>query len=213
MIFSGRPHTLAPLTTDHDWLQSTPSSARSTSDHNIAQATAIGSRPSLPSAKRLSDREAKSKVVVLVTDGDQTVPGPQPRGRRPPRGHPRHQSLSDRHRNPGQALRSAHQRRYLEQSFNLPTLEKVAEIDWRANPTSGQGHPHRSSAFSQKSTRLEKSEVERRTFNEIGRVLPVARRRPPHCWRCLGLAWETRPRPRRTGLTTSETSMDPDDIS
>ncbi len=46
-------------------------------DNIIEGGTAIGTAIAA-SAKRLSEREAKSKVVVLLTDGVQSVPGLTP---------------------------------------------------------------------------------------------------------------------------------------
>ncbi len=66
VAFSGRPYSLSPITLDHSWL------------HNRLQAvqlgdikeqgTAIGSAIAA-SATRLTDQEAKSKVIILITDG------------------------------------------------------------------------------------------------------------------------------------------------
>ncbi|MBK1829286.1 VWA domain-containing protein [Verrucomicrobiaceae bacterium R5-34] len=66
VAFSGRPYVTSPITLEHDWLieqlrQLQPGLVRE-------QGTAIGSAIAA-SATRLHDREAKSKVVVLVTDG------------------------------------------------------------------------------------------------------------------------------------------------
>jgi Ca-activated chloride channel family protein len=76
VIFSGRPHSISPLTMDHDWLlQSIEKKIHF--DHNIEQGTAIGTAVAA-SAKRMMDREAKSKIIVLLTDGQQTTPGLSP---------------------------------------------------------------------------------------------------------------------------------------
>ena len=66
IAFSGRPYVTSPITLEHDWLidklnDLTPGMVEE-------QGTAIGSAIAA-SATRLNDREAKSKVVILVTDG------------------------------------------------------------------------------------------------------------------------------------------------
>ncbi len=66
VIYSGRPYSVSPITLDHEWLQS---SFRQV-DLNILkeQGTAIGSAIAAASS-RLDSREAKSKIIVLITDG------------------------------------------------------------------------------------------------------------------------------------------------
>jgi len=76
VIFSGRPHSIAPLTMDHDWLLDTIDK-KIHFDHKIEPATAIGTAIAA-SAKRLMERKAKSKIIVLLTDGQQTMPGLSP---------------------------------------------------------------------------------------------------------------------------------------
>ena len=80
VIFSGQPFALGPLTLDHDWLLSTISDEIHF-DHPITSGTAIGTAISACSS-RLANRDtpikAKSQVVVLLTDGDQNVPGLTP---------------------------------------------------------------------------------------------------------------------------------------
>ena len=67
VAFSGRPYFTSPVTLEHDWLiveklrELQPGMIRE-------QGTAIGSAIAA-SATRLHKREAKSKVVILVTDG------------------------------------------------------------------------------------------------------------------------------------------------
>jgi len=66
VAFSGRPYVTSPITLEHDWLidqlrELQPGLVRE-------QGTAIGSAIAA-SATRLHDREAISKVVILVTDG------------------------------------------------------------------------------------------------------------------------------------------------
>lgn len=66
IAFSGRPYVTSPITLEHEWLieklhELTPGMVEE-------QGTAIGSAIAA-SATRLNDREAKSKVIILVTDG------------------------------------------------------------------------------------------------------------------------------------------------
>ena len=66
VAFAGRPYVTSPITLEHDWLieklrELRPGLVRE-------QGTAIGSAIAA-SASRLHERESKSKVVVLVTDG------------------------------------------------------------------------------------------------------------------------------------------------
>ena len=66
IAFAGRPYLVSPLTLDHDWLLQNLQRIRI---GLVEDGTAIGS--ALASASnRLKDREAKSKIVVLLTDGD-----------------------------------------------------------------------------------------------------------------------------------------------
>jgi Ca-activated chloride channel family protein len=66
VAFAGRPYLVSPLTLDHDWLIQ---NLDRTSIGLVEDGTAIGS--ALASASnRLKDKEAKSKLVVLLTDGD-----------------------------------------------------------------------------------------------------------------------------------------------
>jgi Ca-activated chloride channel homolog len=66
VAFAGRPYLVSPLTLDHDWLISNLDRTRI---GLVEDGTAIGS--ALASASnRLKDKEAKSKLVVLLTDGD-----------------------------------------------------------------------------------------------------------------------------------------------
>lgn len=65
VAFAGRPYLVSPITLDHEWLQD--SLSRITIGL-VEDGTAIGSAIAA-SAKRLDKREAKSKVIVLLTDG------------------------------------------------------------------------------------------------------------------------------------------------
>ncbi len=65
VAFAGRPYLVSPITLDHDWVQD--SLSRITIGL-VEDGTAIGSAIAA-SAKRLDQREAKSKVILLLTDG------------------------------------------------------------------------------------------------------------------------------------------------
>ena len=66
VAFSGRPYTPSPLTMDQDWLQD--SIERIELGIIKDSGTAIGSAIAAAS-NRLDQRESKSKIVVLITDG------------------------------------------------------------------------------------------------------------------------------------------------
>lgn len=66
LCFAGRPYLVSPLTLDHDWLLQNLDRVRI---GLVEDGTAIGSAIA-SAANRLKDKEAKSKIVVLLTDGD-----------------------------------------------------------------------------------------------------------------------------------------------
>jgi Ca-activated chloride channel family protein len=65
VVFAGRPYTVCPLTLDHDWMIGSLDRVRV---GLIEDGTAIGSGLGA-SVNRLRDIKAKSRVVVLLTDG------------------------------------------------------------------------------------------------------------------------------------------------
>ena len=66
LCFAGRPYLVSPLTLDHDWLlQNLERVKIGLVEDGTAIGSAIGS-----AANRLKDKEAKSRIVVLLTDGD-----------------------------------------------------------------------------------------------------------------------------------------------
>jgi len=66
VAFAGKPYLVSPLTLDHDWLLENLERIRiGLVEDGTAIGSAIGS-----ASNRLKEREAKSKIVVLLTDGD-----------------------------------------------------------------------------------------------------------------------------------------------
>jgi len=63
--FAGAPYLVSPLTLDHDWLQQNLERVKIGS---VEDGTAIGSALAT-SVNRLRDQPAKSKILVLLTDG------------------------------------------------------------------------------------------------------------------------------------------------
>jgi len=75
VIFGDAPFTLVPLTLDYDSIKSFVS--RLTLERLGEQNTALG-KGLATAVKRLEDSEAKSRVVVLLTDGVDTIGGIAP---------------------------------------------------------------------------------------------------------------------------------------
>lgn len=74
VAFAGRPYLVSPLTLDHDWLIRNLDRVQI---GMVEDGTAIGS--ALASAEsRLKDKEAKTKLIVLLTDGDNNAGKVQP---------------------------------------------------------------------------------------------------------------------------------------
>lgn len=65
VVFAGVPYTLSPLTWDHDWLIRQLDNVKT---GMVEDGTAIGSAL-VTSLNRLKESDAKSKIVVLLTDG------------------------------------------------------------------------------------------------------------------------------------------------
>ena len=72
VAFAGRPRDASPITLDHQWLRNSLNQLRLNDRNEMGtikeQGTAIGSALSAASV-RLEARDAKSKIVVLITDG------------------------------------------------------------------------------------------------------------------------------------------------
>jgi len=65
VAFAGRPYLVCPLTLDHDWLQKR---LESLTTNMIEDGTAIGSAIA-SGVNRLRGRKAKSRLLILLTDG------------------------------------------------------------------------------------------------------------------------------------------------
>lgn len=65
VAFAGRPYMVSPLTLDHNWLQERLESVQT---GMVEDGTAIGSAIA-SSVNRLRDQKAKSRIVILLTDG------------------------------------------------------------------------------------------------------------------------------------------------
>jgi Ca-activated chloride channel family protein len=72
VAFAGRPRDASPITLDHQWLRKSLSELRLNDRNDMGtikeQGTAIGSALAA-AAVRLEARDAKSKIIVLITDG------------------------------------------------------------------------------------------------------------------------------------------------
>ena len=72
VAFAGRPRDASPITLDHRWLRNSLADLRLNDQRDLGtikeQGTAIGSALAAASV-RLESRDAKSKVIVLITDG------------------------------------------------------------------------------------------------------------------------------------------------
>ncbi len=69
VAFAGRPYLVSPLTLDHSWLERNLERLRI---GLVEDGTAVGAALS-SAANRLKDKPSKSKILVLLTDGDETV--------------------------------------------------------------------------------------------------------------------------------------------
>jgi Ca-activated chloride channel family protein len=66
IAFAGRPYVVSPMTLDHDWLLQNLEKLRI---GLVEDGTAIGSGMAA-AASRLTDKESKSRVLILLTDGE-----------------------------------------------------------------------------------------------------------------------------------------------
>ena len=74
LAFAGKPYLVSPLTLDHNWLQKR---LESLSIGMIEDGTAMGSAIG-SSVNRLRDQKAKSRIIILLTDGVNNVPTLEP---------------------------------------------------------------------------------------------------------------------------------------
>ena len=66
IAFAGHPYVVSPMTLDHDWLLQNLERVRT---GMVEDGTAIGSAMA-SAANRLNDKHSKSRVIVLLTDGE-----------------------------------------------------------------------------------------------------------------------------------------------
>jgi Ca-activated chloride channel homolog len=66
IAFAGRPYVVSPMTLDHDWLLQNLDKLRI---GLVEDGTAIGSGMAA-AASRLNDKQSKSRVLILLTDGE-----------------------------------------------------------------------------------------------------------------------------------------------
>lgn len=66
IAFAGRPYVVSPMTLDHDWLLQNLDRLRT---GMVEDGTAIGSGTAA-GANRLNDKRSKSRVLILLTDGE-----------------------------------------------------------------------------------------------------------------------------------------------
>jgi len=74
IAFAGRPYLVSPLTLDHDWLITNLDRIQL---GLVEDGTAIGSALA-SAANRLKDRDAKTRIIVLLTDGANNAGKVQP---------------------------------------------------------------------------------------------------------------------------------------
>ena len=67
IAFAGRPYLVSPLTLDHDWLQKNMERVQI---GLVEDGTAIGSALASAANRLRGDKTAKSRVIILLTDGD-----------------------------------------------------------------------------------------------------------------------------------------------
>lgn len=166
VIYSGRPYSVSPITLDHDWLLHSFKQV----DLNILKemGTAIGSAIAA-SSTRLESRDAKSKIIVLITDGASNSGKISPI------------EAAENAAKLGIKIYTVaigteegrverHIQRFARQEFDLPTLRKIADI-------TGGEHYWAQNVASLEDTfntinDLEKSETISRTVIEDNELFP-----------------------------------------
>ncbi len=166
VAFAGRPRDASPITLDHKWLRGALSELRLNDQYDRGtvkeQGTAIGSAIAAASS-RLDSREAKSKIILLITDGASNS------GKIAPVEAAEHaKTLGIKiytiaiGTKEGRVDRSI--MRFPYQEFDIPTLKKIAEL-------TGAEHYWAQNLASLRETfstidQLEKSEIESHGFIE-----------------------------------------------
>jgi Ca-activated chloride channel homolog len=69
VVFAGVPYLPCPLTLDHDWLRSIVDRIQADEGSGSHGGTAIGSGIAAAALRLSKEKEVKSKIIVLVTDG------------------------------------------------------------------------------------------------------------------------------------------------
>lgn len=124
VIYSGQPYISGPITLDHNWLLKRLKEVRL--EILDEQGTAIGSAIAA-SAKKLDARDAKSQIIVLITDGASNS------GKLSPIDAAKHaQTLGIKVYTVAIGTKdgrvSGNIQRFPRQEFDLPTLRKIAEL-------------------------------------------------------------------------------------
>jgi Ca-activated chloride channel family protein len=68
VAFAGEPFLASPLTLDHDWIEKSVASLDASAESGLRDGTAIGSAIAT-GVRRLDAQDAKSKLMILLTDG------------------------------------------------------------------------------------------------------------------------------------------------
>lgn len=125
VVFAGQPYKVSPITLDHQWLLKGLEEVE-LGETVKEQGTAIGSALAA-SALRLDSREAKSKIIVLITDGASNSGKISP------------VEAAENAKELGikiytvaigttEGRVSGNIQRFPRQEFDLPTLKKIAEL-------------------------------------------------------------------------------------
>ena len=166
VIFAGQPVALGPLTLDHDWLLETID-REIHFKQPITSGTAIG-RAISACSDRLANREsatkAKSQVVVLLTDGDQNVPGLTPQAAADFAATMGIKVYPIAIGTPGVHKVPLANNQRMEQSFDIETLRDIARITGGTAYLANDTETLR--AIFADIDQLEKSEIDKRTTIE-----------------------------------------------
>ncbi|MFD0895755.1 VWA domain-containing protein [Luteolibacter ambystomatis] len=176
VVFAGKPYKVSPITLDHQWLLNGlsdlhlggPNDPRGRIGTIEEQGTAIGSALAA-SALRLDARDAKSKVIILVTDGANNS------GKIAPLEAAEHaKTLGIKIYTVAigtpEGRVAGNVQRFPRQEFDLPTLQKIAEM-------TGGGHYYAQTFSKLKDyfkdiDRLEKTEAKSLTVIDDTELFP-----------------------------------------